>query len=131
MSQKSLPNKPAYTYRAMVRRVIDGDTVEVDVDLGLGVWKTGEKLRLLGINAPEMIGPTHDRGVASRLFLSQLIEKLGQPDDDGVEIVIQTHKDKDDKYGRLLATLIGFEGDAPVDINEAMFDAGMAERMKC
>lgn len=43
-----------YTYRATVQSVHDGDTITVDVDLGLGVWRRGQRVRLDGINAREL-----------------------------------------------------------------------------
>ena len=47
-----------YRYRALVRSVYDGDTCTVDIDLGLGCWVHGEKIRLYRINAPEYLeGP--------------------------------------------------------------------------
>jgi micrococcal nuclease len=46
-------SKNPYTYNASVVRVIDGDTVIMDVDLGFGLWIRGQSFRLLGINARE------------------------------------------------------------------------------
>ena len=45
-----------YEYRAKVRGVYDADTITVDIDLGFGIIYTGQKLRLLGIDAPEVRG---------------------------------------------------------------------------
>jgi len=42
-----------YEYRCIVTSVIDGDTVEVDLDLGFGVWMRGERIRFYGIDTPE------------------------------------------------------------------------------
>ena len=42
-----------WTYRAKVVRVIDGDTVDVDVDLGFGIWQKNERVRIMGIDTPE------------------------------------------------------------------------------
>lgn len=42
-----------YTYKAKVVRVIDGDTIVADIDLGFRTWLHGEHLRLFGINTPE------------------------------------------------------------------------------
>ena len=42
-----------WTYRAKVIRVIDGDTVDVDVDLGFGIWQKNERVRIMGIDTPE------------------------------------------------------------------------------
>ena len=42
-----------YEYRCSIVKVIDGDTVDVDIDLGFGVWMTNERVRLYGIDTPE------------------------------------------------------------------------------
>ena len=42
-----------YEYRANINRVVDGDTVDVDIDLGFGVWMKDERVRLAGIDTPE------------------------------------------------------------------------------
>ena len=38
-----------WTYRAKVIRVVDGDTVDVDIDLGFGIWQKNERVRIMGI----------------------------------------------------------------------------------
>ena len=42
-----------YEYRCKIVKVIDGDTVDVDIDLGFGVWLHKERIRLYGIDTPE------------------------------------------------------------------------------
>ena len=42
-----------YEYRCKILRIVDGDTVDVDVDLGFGTWMHKERVRLLGIDTPE------------------------------------------------------------------------------
>ena len=42
-----------YEYRCKILKVIDGDTVDVDIDLGFGVWMHKERVRLFGIDTPE------------------------------------------------------------------------------
>lgn len=42
-----------YTYRCIINRVVDGDTVDIDIDLGFGVWLQNERVRIIGINTPE------------------------------------------------------------------------------
>ena len=42
-----------WTYRAKVIKVIDGDTVDVDIDLGFGIWQKNERVRIMGIDTPE------------------------------------------------------------------------------
>jgi len=83
-----------YEYRAFVRKVYDGDTITVDIDLGFDVVLRGQKIRLLGINAPEVRGDERKKGLASRDFLR---EKIGNK-----WVKIKTQKDKKGKYGRWL-----------------------------
>ena len=42
-----------YEYRCKIVRVVDGDTVDVDIDLGFGIWMHKERVRLYGIDTPE------------------------------------------------------------------------------
>ena len=42
-----------WTYRCKLKRVIDGDTVDVDIDLGFGIWQMNERVRIMGIDTPE------------------------------------------------------------------------------
>tara|TARA_R110001592_G_scaffold332842_1_gene616431 strand:- start:2279 stop:2686 length:408 start_codon:yes stop_codon:yes gene_type:complete len=42
-----------YQYNCKIRRVVDGDTVDVDVDLGFGTWRCSERIRLFGVDTPE------------------------------------------------------------------------------
>ena len=107
-------NKSAYIYDAIVTDVYDGDTVTVDIDLGLHVWVKGEKLRLNRIDAPEVRGETREQGLISRDWLRDRV--LGQ------QLVIETQKDCKGKYGRYLAEL--WLGD--VNINDALVSEGLA-----
>lgn len=84
-----------YEYRAFVRKVYDGDTITVDFDLGFGITLGNQKIRLLGINAPEIRGIQRPEGLKSR---DALRSKIGNK-----WVIIKTHKDKKGKYGRWLA----------------------------
>ncbi|MBA3875611.1 MAG: nuclease [Anaerolinea sp.] len=103
-----------YEYRAEVLRVLDGDTIYARVDLGLDV-QTTLTLRLAGIDAPEL--PTVE-GVAAKAHLAGLI---GLPENS--QVMIRTQKDKRERYGRYLATLIRADG---LDINAQMITDGHA-----
>ncbi len=102
-----------FTYWATVLRVVDGDTVDLAVDVGFRITVT-DRFRLLGIDAPELRTPTYEAGHAARRWLEALIA--------GRELLIETHKPATDKYGRWLATLF-LDG---VDVNRALVDAGHA-----
>lgn len=83
-----------YEYRAKVVRWIDADTIVVDIDQGFNDWKHNQHLRLIGIDAPDK---QPAKGVATLHARS-----LAWPD---TEIMIRTHKDKGDKYGRWLVEI--------------------------
>jgi len=85
-----------YEYNATVSKVYDGDTITVVIQLGFGVFKN-ERLRLKGIDAPEMRGEERPFGLVSRDKLRELI--LDQ------KIIVKTFKDKKGKYGRYIADI--------------------------
>lgn len=85
-----------YQYQGMVTEVYDGDTCTIKFDLGFKVNFT-EKVRLLGINAPEMRGTDKAKGIISR---DRLREKVLNK-----TIYIETQKDEKEKYGRYLGII--------------------------
>lgn len=109
-----------YVYKARVTSVYDGDTCTVDIDLGLSTWIHGEKIRLHRINAPEIRGEERDRGLKSAEFLKGLI--LGK------DIILQTVKDKKEKYGRYLGEIWipGANGET-INVNDKMVKQGYAD----
>lgn len=111
---------PRYIYDCEVLRVVDGDTVDLRIDLGLSISSV-QRVRLYGINAPEKRGKTRDAGNAATDHLKQLIAS-------NRSIQVETFQDKQGKYGRYLATLIGSESG---DLNQQMIDDSHAvEYMK-
>jgi micrococcal nuclease len=106
-----------YQYRATVLRVIDGDTVHVDLDLGCDVHQR-MTLRLFGINAPEMRTPEGPAARDHLIRLLGLVEGLGFP-----VVVVDTIKDRREKYGRYLAVLSTIDG---LNVNERMILDGHA-----
>jgi len=109
-----IKNKSLYTYRAHVSKVYDGDTITVTIELGFNAVLKGEKLRLFGINAPEVRGDSKPEGIRSRDWLrNRILNK---------DIVIKTIKDKKGKYGRYLAVI--YLGD--ININDELVSNGFA-----
>lgn len=104
-----------YFYRATVKRIIDGDTIVIDWDLGAHIWLHDVPVRLLDIDAPEVRGPSRPAGVAARDWLRERLPV-------GSEIHI--HTVKDDSFGRYLAK-IWHEGSL---VNEELVQAGHAVR---
>ena len=68
------PKEAPYTYRAEVVDVIDGDTIDVHIDLGFYVWIRFQRIHLYGIEAPEPSGATEAAGVAAKEALATLIK---------------------------------------------------------
>jgi micrococcal nuclease len=117
MSENSL-----YHYRAIFRSNYDGDTITVDIDLGLNIWVHQLKVRLFGINTPELRSGNVEQKEAGRVardFVSRRIPKDS-------EVVVKTHKDKTGKYGRLLGTVYLPTGES---INQLLVDRGLAKEV--
>jgi micrococcal nuclease len=85
-------NPLPFVYSARLIAVHDADTITVDIDLGFSIVMRNVKLRLNGINAPELSTP---EGKIAQAWLASRI--AGKP------LVIKTIKDRQEKYGRLLA----------------------------
>ena len=67
-----------YEYRATILKVVDGDTVDVDIDLGFGIWQRNERVRIMGIDTPE--SRTSDDtekvfGLAAKKRLTELLQE--------------------------------------------------------
>lgn len=93
-----------FEYHAKVNKIIDGDTINVDLDLGFNVVLSNQSVRLLGIDTPE--SRTSDKtekvfGTLSKNKVKEFIDKCeGQ-------IILQTVlSDSEEKFGRLLGKII-------------------------
>lgn len=112
------PSCGLYTYKAEIVRVIDGDTVVADIDLGFRTWLHGEHLRLFGIDAPERGTERADKATAA---LRERVE--GKP------VYICTIKakrsdtEKTGSFGRYLVTLY----DDAVNINDWLLSQELVE----
>ena len=108
-----------YQYKIKkINRVIDGDTVDLDIDLGFGIT-ISHRVRLKDIDAAET--RTKDleekaEGIKARLWLEKELSREG-------EWIIDTYKE--DKYGRILGTLY-LVGD-PVTVNERILNEEIAK----
>jgi len=106
-----------YEYRARVVSVYDGDTFRADVDLGFRVTCRALDFRLLGLNAPEMRGEFANAGLDSRDALRGLILDR--------DVTVLTRLDKQEKYGRWLATVFVADADgrlSPRNVNQWLLD---------
>ena len=105
-----------YEYRCEVVKIIDGDTIRVDVDLGFGIWSRNETVRLYGIDTPE--SRTRDLeekkyGLAAKQFLTNML-------DDSGGIKLKSHGKG--KFGRILGELWRTTNYADKSINEYMVE---------
>lgn len=90
-----------YERCAIVTRVVDGDTLHLDVDLGCDTT-LAMTVRLYGLNAPEM---NTEAGKAAKAFVEEWVWNRGND-----LFLIRTVKDKKEKYGRYLADLLPYDG---------------------
>lgn len=105
-----------YLYWALCVGVYDGDSVTLDISLGLGVYMHNQKVRLLGIDTPELRGEERPLGLQARDRLRELILDKW--------LLVETVFDRTGKYGRLLGVLYK-DG---VDINKLLLDEGYASK---
>lgn len=111
-----------YEYHAVVDRVVDGDTLDVTFDLGLGVFRR-DRIRLFGVDTPETFGPNRcPRGAEATAFVRGLVEDR--------RVVIRTFKDKTGKYGRYLGVVFFKAGLQWANINVLLVEQDMAEKAK-
>lgn len=108
-----------YQYKIKkIKKIIDGDTVDVDIDLGFGVTLS-QRVRLKGINTAEtrtLNVEEKGKGLIAKEWLKKELSREG-------EWVIETTKE--DKYGRILGTL--YLVGEPVTVNERMINEGIAK----
>ena len=114
MSQQKL-----FHYKATVDRVIDGDTIDVTLDLGFDISYRG-RIRFQGINAPE--SRTRDpvekqAGLAAKRYVEDWINGLEK------KVIIQTSLDDRGKFGRILGRILNDEGEC---LNDEMVSLGHA-----
>lgn len=96
-----------WVYRARVRRIVDGDTIDLEVDLGFRVTRT-IRVRLDGVDTAEIYGSRKDsaeyqRGIEHMTFVENWIATNN--DGSAWPFVVRTFKDKTGKYGRYLAEI--------------------------
>ncbi len=101
-----------YEYRAHCTKVVDGDTIDVTVDLGFDVLHK-MRLRLAGVNTPERGQPGYTE--AGNEVRNLILDR---------DVIIRTEKDRQEKYGRYLAEILIPESDATV--NQTLLDKQLA-----
>jgi len=109
-----------YEYGCKVTRVVDGDTIDVDLDLGFDIiYKC--RVRLYGIDTPESRTRNKDEKVRGKLAAKFLQDAISN----GENVILQTQlKDSKGKFGRVLASVI-VDG---INVNQQMITNHMAVR---
>lgn len=116
-----------YHYAAVVTDVYDGDTITVDMDLGLGIWRKGQKIRFWKVNTPELRGADRVVGLQVRDFVREMLLNK--------QVLIRTILDKrgvdsTGKFGRLLGEILVEDAQGRlVNVNEMLLERGLAEPM--
>lgn len=108
--------RPVYTYRAELVNVVDGDTIDVRLDVGFDTH-IFKRLRFLGIDTWEMRGEEREKGVIAKERLESLIRSSNQ-------LYVQTIMDGEGKYGRVLAWLWIETLDGPLCVNQILLEEG-------
>ena len=102
-----------FEYNCTIVKVIDGDTVDVDIDLGFGVWLKKQRIRLYGIDTPE--SRTRDLeekkyGLVAKAFVLAHLPL-------GSTRTLTTVQDKTGKYGRILGKFKAYDSDLDAWVN--------------
>jgi len=111
-----------FEYRVKITRVVDGDTVDAELDLGFNI-KYKERIRLMAIDTPE--SRTRNKvekklGLKSKARLKELISiHKGN-------IVLRTSKEGKGKFGRILGTLVVSDNGVEVSLNDILIADGHA-----
>ncbi len=111
-----------YKYKANVERVVDGDTIDITIDLGFKIT-TNQRIRLQGINTPETYNvkassEEYKKGMLAKEFVIQRITANNH------EIVVETNKDTG-KYGRYIGTI--WLADSETSLNDELVNKGFAK----
>lgn len=91
-----------YEYKCVILKIVDGDTVDVDIDLGFNIWMHNERIRFFGIDTPE--SRTSDK--VEKIFGNYAKEYVEKIMPVGSEQILKTVKDEGGKYGRILGDFI-------------------------
>ena len=113
-----------YEYRCKIVRVVDGDTIDVDIDLGFGIWLHKERVRLYEVDTPE----SRTRDKVEKIFGLEAKRMIEQWLPVGSTQTLITKKDKAGKFGRILGEFKIFDSseDRQTTVNEWMISNNYA-----
>jgi len=101
-----------FIYKCVIQRIVDGDTVDVNIDLGFGIWKKKERVRIAGIDTPEK----RTRDKVEKIFGLAATEKAHTLIPEGSNQIIRTRRDRAGKYGRTMGDFVLEDGRLYTDI---------------
>jgi len=116
-----------YDYKCKVVKVVDGDTVDVDIDLGFGIWMRNERVRIMGIDTPE----SRTRDLVEKKFglaaKDRLIQLLGEKPVLRTQIA-KNGEDMKGKFGRILGDFDVYDAktDSWRPVTKVMIEEGHA-----
>tara|TARA_B100002019_G_C21236157_1_gene582867 strand:- start:1051 stop:1485 length:435 start_codon:yes stop_codon:yes gene_type:complete len=113
-----------YEYRCKIVRVVDGDTVDVDIDLGFGVWLQKQRVRLYGVDTPESRTRDAEEKVFGNLAKKFVEDRL--PVDSKQKL--RTRLDGKGKFGRILGEFLIYDPktDRESTINQMLIETSNA-----
>lgn len=110
-----------YTYKAKLIRVIDGDTLDAEIDLGFSVF-VKQRIRLYGIDTPTSRSKNEEEkilGLGSKQCLTELLTS---------EFIVETILNKRGKFGRILGIIYSIDPETQekTNINDTLVERGFA-----
>jgi len=102
-----------YEYHARILSVYDGDTMRMDIDVGFGVTLRDQRVRLAGVDTPELRGKEREAGLNARDFVRKLVLRR--------TVMVQTFRDTTGKFGRWVVKVwIAPEGEKVGETTEGL-----------
>lgn len=101
-----------FLYKCVIQRIVDGDTIDVNIDLGFGIWLYKERVRIAGIDTPEK----RTRDKVEKVFGLAATAKAHELVPEGSNCIIRTRRDKAGKYGRTMGDFVLEDGTLYTDV---------------
>ena len=113
-----------YEYRATLKRIVDGDTVDCDIDCGFDIVLSNQRIRLYGIDTPESRTRDLEEKKCGKLAAQYIADHIQE----GTTFTLRTRLDGKGKYGRILGELICYvpEFDREMSLNDVMVTKKLA-----
>ena len=115
-----------YNYKAKCIKVVDGDTLDLEVDLGFNVTIT-ERFRLARVNTPEVRGKDREEGLKAKAFVLDRMYPEWYAGG-SVDLYVTTHKNKG-KYGRWIAEIVYDHNGKLQNLSDILIKEGLAEEV--